>query len=1070
MRGAILCAVAIASLSAAFLQATAAEDLERGFAQPPDSAKPWAYWWWLDSNASKEGITRDLAEMRRQGIAGVLIFDAGIGGPLAPDGPVFMSDAWRELFKFAVQEADRLGLEASVNLCSGWNAGGTWVKPEHAAQKLVWSQVQVRGPAEVAQAPPQPPAVGGYYRDIAILAFRTSGEEGPTPTLTASSSYPNYPPALAADGDPKTRWISNGDKPGMGPRPDRPEFFSLEYPEPCTAASLYIVPYSDCGPRDCELQVSGDGKSFRTVARFVVEERQPKAIPFDEASGRVFRVVVTSSYAFQGKPDWNVQIGEIALLKKGQKPGIPRVTCESRSMVDLSAKMDATGRLPWQAPEGHWTILRLGHTLIGAKTSCTSPGAQGYEIDPYCREAMDVHFAATAGKLLADIGPLAGKTLKFTHIDSWELQGDPNWSPSLRDELGRRRGYDPLPYLPALAGKIVDSPEITQRFLWDFRRTLSDCIAANYYGRLRELSQQHGMGIHPESGGPCTPVKACIDALQILGISDIPMGEFWARQSEPSGPIAWADWTIKQAASAAHIYGRRLVQAEAFTTMGPNWEKDPFMLRDIGDHAFCCGVNRAMLCFYVHQPYLDRLPGYQWEAAGTHFDRNITWWPQIHAWLRYLARCQFLLQQGLFVADVCYFYGEGAPNFVSDRGRVSPPLPPGYDYDVCNAEVITDRMRVNNGRIVLPDGMSYRLLVLPERQDMSPAVLRKIAELAEAGATVVGPKPIRAPGLTGFPECDEMVKELADRLWGKCDGKTLNEHAFGRGRVTWGKALGGILRAGGAPPDLECRAGRQGARIDYIHRSAGEAEIYFVANLANRAEQADCTFRLSGKQPEIWNAVTGERWDATDWRIEDGRTVVPLEFAPRQSWFVVFRRPAEPLARRAPNFPTLEVIQELAGPWRVAFDPKWGGPESVVFEKLDDWTKRPEEGIRYYSGTATYHKTFDLSVPLGQPGKRLFLDLGKVQNVAAVRLNGKDLGVVWAAPWRVEITRAVKPSGNALEIDVVNLWPNRLIGDAKLTPENRLTRTNVQKFYTGQHPLLESGLLGPVTLRAERKE
>jgi len=1064
MRTALLHALAAVLASVASLRAAAVVDLAQGFAQPPDAAKPWAYWWWLDSNASKEGITRDLEEMKRQGIAGVLIFDAGIGGPLAPDGPVFMSNAWRELFRFAIAEANRLGLEASINLCSGWNAGGTWVKPEYAAQMLVWSQTQARGPGEVALTLPQPPIIGGYYRDVAVLAVKTTGEEGPTPKLAASSSYPNYPPALAADGDPKTRWISNGDRPGQGPKPDRPEFLSFEFAEPFPAASLYLVPYSDCGPRDCELQASSDGKSFKTVCRFVVEERQPKTVTFDEVSANAFRVVVTSSYPFQGKPDWNVQIAELALLKRGQKPGIPRVTCESRSVVDLTVKIDASGRLAWQAPAGYWTILRLGHTLVGAKTSCTSPGSQGYEIDPFSREAMDMHFAATAGKLVGDISPLVGKTLKYTHIDSWELHGDPNWSPDLRDEFKRRRGYDPLPFLPALAGKIVDSPEVTARFLWDFHKTLSDCIAANYYGRLRELSQQHGMGIHPESGGPCTPVKACIDALQILGISDIPMGEFWARQSEPAGPIAWADWTIKQAASAAHIYGKPLVQAEAFTTMGPNWEKDPFMLKDIGDHAFCCGVNRAMLCFYVHQPYLDRLPGHQWEAAGTHFDRNVTWWPLIHAWLLYLARCQFLLQQGLFVADACYFYGEDAPNFVSDRGRVSPPLPAGYDYDVCNAEVILTRMAVRDGRLVLPDGMSYRLLVLPEREDMSLAVMRKIAELVEAGATVVGPKPVRAPGLAEYPNCDEAVRGLADRLWGNCDGKTVKEHVFGKGRIICGKTLGDIFQACGALPDFKCKVAQQGARIDYIHRSVAGAEIYFVANLVSRAEQAECLFRVSGKQPEIWDAVTGERRDATDWRVEEGRTVVPLAFAPRQSWFVVFRRPATPPAQRTPNVPQLEAVHELTGPWRLKFDPKRGGPESVEFETLDDWSKRPEEGIRHYSGSAAYLKTFDLPEALRSAGTRLYLDLGKVQHLAAVRLNGKDLGVVWTAPWHVEITEATRPTGNALEIDVVNLWPNRLIGDAPLPPEKRLTTTNVQKFYKGKHPLLESGLFGPVRI------
>jgi len=329
---------------------------------------------------------------------------------------------------------------------------------------------------------------------------------------------------------------------------------------------------------------------------------------------------------------------------------------------------------------------------------------------------------------------------------------------------------------------------------------------------------------------------------------------------------------------------------------------------------------------------------------------------------------------------------------------------------------------------------------------------------------VVGPKPVRAPGLAEYPNCDEAVRGLADRLWGNCDGKTVKEHVFGKGRIICGKTLGDIFQACGVPPDFECKVAQQGARIDYIHRSVAGAEIYFVANLVSRAEQAECLFRVSGKQPEIWDAVTGERRDATDWRVEEGRTVVPLAFAPRQSWFVVFRRPATPPAQRTPNVPQLEAVHELTGPWRLKFDPKRGGPESVEFETLDDWSKRPEEGIRHYSGSAAYLKTFDLPEALRSAGTRLYLDLGKVQHLAAVRLNGKDLGVVWTAPWHVEITEATRPTGNALEIDVVNLWPNRLIGDAPLPPEKRLTTTNVQKFYKGKHPLLESGLFGPVRI------
>jgi len=935
----------------------APDDLASRFREPPESARCWTYWWWLDSYATKEGITRDLEEMKRQGIGGVLLFDAGEGKG-SPVGAVFMSDAWRDLFKHAIREAHRLGIEVGVNLCSGWNTGGTWVTPEHAAKKLVYAEATARGPNDVTLSLPQPGATDGYYHDIAILAFRT-GRPDP-----------------------------NG--PVEGKEGRRPSIKNWEL-------------------KSANRELRG----------------QSPGAQYDEYP------------AVAGEQD-----------------------CNSAEVLDLSDRTDNAGQLLWKAPQGNWTILRLGYTLLGSKTKCTSPGAQGYEIDFFSAEAMDMHFAQTGEKLAADAGEYLGKTLKYFHVDSYE-SGEPTWTPGFREEFRARRGYDMLPYLPVLAGRIVDSRETSNRFLWDHRRTIGDLFAERYYGRLRELSQRHGLGTHPESGGPFWPH---IDALQCEGINDIPMGEFWKRMQEPEGQVWWVqDYnicdTVKQAASAAHIYGKRLCQAEAFTSMGPNWEEDPFMLKDIGDRAFCAGLTRNVLCFYVHQPRLDIKPGYQWEAAGTHFDRNITWWNMIHAWLTYLSRCQFLLQQGLFVADVCYFYGEDVPNFVPAKTHMQPPLPVGYDCDTINAEALLGRMSVKNNRLVLPDGMSYRLLVLPDRPTMSPHALRKIRELVLAGATVVGPKPQRAPGLTGYPQCDTEVRQLADELWGDPNARLIEERSVGKGRIIRGKTLQQILQGDGIAPDFAYESELKDTSLDYIHRTIGKMEIYFISNQKNRTERATCLFRAGDERPQIWDAVTGQRWQATDFRQAEGRTILPLEFAPRQSWFIVFGGPRLS-AKRRPNSVKLTPVCELTGPWTVRFDPAWGGPESVTFEKLQDWTSRPEEGIKYYSGTATYHGTFDLPQSVG---KRLYLDLGTVKNLAEVRLNGENLGVVWTAPWRVEVSGLVQPKGNRLEIDVVNLWPNRLIGDANLPPEKQLTVTNVRKFKRDS-PLLESGLLGPVTL------
>lgn len=939
-----------------------ADEWDEGFAAPPASARPWAYWWWLDGYASREGITRDLEEMKRQGIAGVLLFDAGEGKG-SPVGSKFMSDAWRELFRNAVSEADRLGLEVGANICSGWNAGGTWITAEHAAKTVVWSWTPIEGPGNTTRELARPQTwEGDFYRDIAVLAL------------------------------PETA-------------------------RPADATGLKH---------------------------------------FDVKAARVYLN------------------GPAEMLEQEEEGPADDRDCDPDDIIDLTEKTDESGRLSWEVPPGKWSVLRVGYALLGAKTSCASPDTQGLEIDFFSAAAFDAHWAETGARMIADVGPLAGKTLKYVHDDSYEVVGpaptrlQQNWTPQFREEFTKRRGYDPLRYLPVLAGKIVGSRRISNRFLWDYRRTIADLFAAGHYARMHELARSAGLGTHPESGGPFWP---CIDALLLEGINDIPMGEYWKRVPEqPDGRIMWRDNyhicdTVRQAASAAHIYDKPVCQAEAWTSMGPNWEEDLFDLKDIGDEAFCAGLTRNVLCFSVHQPRLDIKPGYQWEAAGTHFDRNVTWWDQSRAWLEYLSRCQYLLQQGRFAADILYYYGEDAPNYVPAKTHMRPELPKGYDCDTCNADVLLNRLAVKDGRLTLPGGMSYRLLVLPERQTMSPRVIAKVRELVADGATVVGPRPQHSPGLSGYPACDEEVRKIAAELWGDAAGPKGRKIEFGKGRVFRHRPLWKILAADHVPPDFEYLRQAQDTRLDFIHRTSDRGEIYFVSNQLNRPEKAECLFRVTGRQPEIWDPVTGERRDAPLFEAKGERTSLVLEFAPRQSLFIVFRRPAGEPDPDGRNFPMFAAASELSAPWTVHFDPQWGGPESVVFERLEDWTRRPEPGIRHYSGRAVYEKTFDLPPALQGPGKRVYLDLGRFENVAQVRLNGKDVGVVWTAPWHIEISGAVQPVGNKLELAIVNLWPNRLIGDAGRPAEQRLTTTNVRKF-KADSPLLPSGLLGPVVLKA----
>ena len=1040
-------------LVAAPLAARAADELEQGFRTPPDAAKPWCYWWWLNGAASREGITRDFEEMRKQGIAGALLFDAGEAGVDAPRGPPFMSAAWRELYRHAVREADRCGLVLGVNLCSGWNAGGPWVTHEHAAKKLVSAQTVVTGPGRVTVALPKPPAAQGFYRDIAVLAALLPDGATAGCQLVASSQYRDYGPELAKDGAEETRWVSNGDKPGMGPMPEKPEFLQFDFAEPWTAAGLFLKPYSDCGPKEVEVQCSDDGRTFRPLMRVTLKPGAERTLAFDETRARNFRILFRSAHPYRDGASWNVQVAEIALLTKDQRTRkeLPaRPAWNPDRAVDVTRQMNPDGRLDWEVPPGRWQVLRIGCTLHGNAVKCVGSGPGGLEIDPMSAAAMDAHFAETGAKLIADAGPLAGKSLQYFHIDSWEL-GQPTWTPDMRGEFQRRRGYDPLPWLPAVLGRTVDSPERTRRFLQDYRRTAADLVAANYYGRLRELTRKGGLrGIHPESGGPF--FNHWIDALQCEGVNDVPMGEFWKRNGEPDGPVTHRhNPSLKQAACAAHVYGKRDCQAEAFTSFGDDWMDDPWSMKDIGDAAFCEGLTRNVLCFWIHQSRPDAKPGFQWAHVGTHFDCNLTWWPMSGAWLTYLARCQHLLRQGLFVADFAFLQDESIPGFIPPRPSQRPT---GFDYDVLNAEVLSTRAAAKNGRLVLPDGMSYRYLVLPQQPDaiLSPATLKKVEQLAEAGVTLIGPGALLASSTKtreGPPEA--------------------------------------VARADGLAPDLEFRDPAPEANFDWIHRRIGGTELYFISNQSARDTAARIVFRVAGKQPELWDAVTGGIRSLPEWREENGRTSVPLQFEPRQSWFVVFRKAGTGNRGGAQgNFPRWATVQELAGAWTVAFDPKWGGPAQIAFEKLEDWTTRSEEGIRHYSGIATYRTTFESNAR--DPGPAMHLDLGVVKNVARVRLNGRDLGVVWTAPWRVDITAALKDGVNELEIEVANLWPNRLIGDATLPADKRFTVTNVRTYDTmasGTYgcrtcaergktgkpaALLSSGLLGPVTIQSAGRE
>lgn len=1083
--------------------AFAQDELASKFQTPPASARPYVFWYWIDGNVTPEGIDADLNAMKRAGIGGVEIYN--IGGHGAQGKTKMLSPEWRALMKQAITRAGELGLEVDLNNSpGGWSSsGGPWITPEISMQKLTWSETRVQGGKH--DLLPQPAMNEGFYRDVAVLAFPTPKAEqleSPVPSLT--SSDPAFKGAVLFDGDESEFRVLS--KPPAG----QSQFLQLAYERPWLARSLRIVPQKYGMVPKGKLLASDDGQSWREVLAFPKgRNRASLDAVFTPTTARYWRVefegqeTVSLSELILGPryrlAEWTGKaiFDHYGLDKPSFTPGTLSAPEDCSipldSIVDVSAQMDSTGRLNWRVPPGDWTILRFGHTSTGQNTGPAGPGADGLECDKFDSAALDVHWANGMMPFFQDRE--IDQHVQYVHVDSYE-KGAQNWTGNFPREFKNRCGYDLLRYLPAVTGRVVENLETSERFLWDFRQVCCGLIAEKYFSHMRDLCHRHGKRFTLE---PYHQTQ--FNNVTVGSYADVPMCEFW------TGGLPGPYW-YKLGASPAHVYGKQLVGAEAFTAprnAGGNYTTDPWALKVLGDMAFCGGVNRYFCHVYVMQPWLDKAPGMTLAAFGTHFERTNTWFEQMPAFTRYVSRCQYLLSQGRFSADVLYFCGENNPNeSLAPEGPTA--MPRGYDYDVCDAQAILGKMKVQAGRLVLDSGMSYRILVLPGDEYMTPATLKQIRRLVQDGATVLGPRPMRSPSLGDQPAADDAVRKLAAEIWGDCDGKTVTEHSFGKGRVVWGKSVKDVLTCAGAAADFD--AGQVKSPINYIHRHLEDGELYFVANSGDFIQSANCAFRVVGLIPELWDPLTGSVRALPEYRLENARTVVPMRFEARQSFFVVFRKAIAgtegnwPGGKGVKNFPEIKPRIDLNGPWTVRFDSKWGGPkELVVFDQLEDWSKRPEEGIRYYSGKATYRKVMDLPKSLtlspAEAGKRtpqIYLDLGTVKNVAEVRFNGKSLGTVWCAPWRVEITGLARETGNELEIDIFNLWPNRLIGDEQLPedcewqrsghggmqlkklpqwllentprPSGRYTFSS-WKHFTKEDGLLPSGLLGPVRIMKE---
>jgi len=1260
-----------------------AQSLEEGFRQPPPATRPWCYWYWISDNISKEGITRDLEAMARGGIGEALIGNVFFKDTAAGDVKV-LSEPWWDIVEHAIREGGRVGVDIGMFNCPGWSqSGGPWITPAHAMRYLVSSETRVAGPATIDQllaAPSEP------FQDVAVLAF--PAPQSDSESLAAKTPQVTCVPAVAG-----LDRIVDGTRDTVCDAPAGAAQLTIDVTmsEPLTARHLTLVPGPLSWAAECELQAADRSGTFQSVRKFRFDRsnmevnvgpmpRGPVTVALAPVTASQFRLVLTGisgtvslaeldlSPAARLESFVEKQLGKMHptptpmwdtyLWPRQAELDQPALAVPPDQIIDLTHHLKPDGTLHWDVPAGQWVILRTGMTTTGTRNSPASPEATGLEVDKMNRQAASLHFDAFIGEILRRMPADERRALKHVVADSYEM-GSQNWTDDLAPVFRDRYGYDPIPWLPVLTGRIVGSADQSDRFLWDLRRLVADRVATEYVGGLRDLCRANGLQLWLENYGHW---GFPAEFLQYGGQADCLGGEFWL------GGLGAIE--CRAATSAASIYGLPRVSAEAFTG-GPLFQTMPSALKARGDWAFCEGINHFVLHVNIHQPWEDRLPGVNaW--FGTEFNRHNTWFEASRDWIMYLRRCCFLLQQGTRVADYAYFIGEDAPKMTGAR---QPELPPGCDYDYINAEVIASRLEVKNGLLTLPDGPSYRVLVLPELSTMRPALLRKIRDLVAAGASVWGSPPVRSPSLEGYPNHDSEVRQLAQEIWGEQKGAVL---------------LGGPPHAPRkqlpAEPDFQ-----SGAPLLYTHRATGSEHIYFVSNQRPQEVVTTAVFRVADRVPELWWPASGRIEYPGVYDAGKDSVSVPLNLQPHESVFVVFRRAApdanrivrvqhngnvildaksvpdtglaatsesadgvhdnftlalwakpsadtelvaeagtgagglgaarndaifpahgssfgagkhagsglaigrngvcvfehgatyfapllvhamplhdwthvaivyrdaqpslyingqlvhtglrstytvhpspaaggggrpfagemgavemipraldadqlatliksmvrpgvrppgsaigvlrdeegrlQILARQAGRFAlqsadgsqqTIEVNAvpkplSVDGPWDVRFDPRWGGPERIVFETLDDWTQRPEAGIRHYSGTATYRTKFVM--PRRQDGRRFWLDLGKVCDLAVVRLNGQPLGTLWMAPWRVEITDAVRSGENTLEVDVINAWNNRLVGDAKLPAEQRLTYLALP-LPTGNSSLLPAGLLGPVRIES----
>ncbi len=1068
------------------------------FQTPPHAAKPRVWWHWMNGNISKEGIKKDLEWMDKTGIGGFQNFDASLMTPvMVKEKLSYMTAPWKDAFKYTAKLAKEKGLEMAIAGSPGWSVtGGPWVKAGDAMKKYVWTEMVIEGGKEFNGSIKQAPSTTGpmqnahnpdsgfellggkpekpieFYQDIALLAYPIKENEQSTsdlePTITSTGGA--FSLSKLTDGD-----LENFDY--LEPKnPGEDTYIQYEFKNP---TKVYGVTFANEGYGEMavfrgagnnrSIQYSVDGTNFIEILKVPGLITAQNTLTFNPIVIKKIRLVYKTlppapagiEALFGGVPDTKpkgTQVSEFVVhttprvnlfeAKAGFVPWkenlneqiIAETGANSNEVIDLTSKLQADGSLKWDAPVGKWAILRFGYSLTGKKNHPASPEATGLEVDKLDREGVTRYLENYLDQYKDASGGLMGaEGLTHMILDSYEA-GHMTWTPAMFDEFKKRRGYDLKPFMPVLAGRIVNNSIESEKFLWDFRKTIGELIVENHYELIGELLAKRGMKRYTESHENGRIFLA--DGMDVKRKSDIPMSAMWQPGALADGKDeeVRSRGDIRESASVAHIYGQNIVAAESMTTVGNSYQPHPGSLKRTADMEMASGLNRFVIHTSVHQPLDNLVPGFALGPFGQWFTRQETWANQARVWVDYLGRSSYLLQQGKNIADILYYYGENH-NITSITQEALPKIPAGYEFDFVNSSALKDAISTSNKKLTSRGGTSYQVLFLdPSAQKMTLGTLNRLLSLAKEGVTVGGTAPETSPSLSDSKSnFDQVLKQL----------KALPN-------VQFGKDLGTMLLAKGVSPDVSIT--QNDAEILFQHRKNGEKEIYWLNSRTENENSANLSFRVSGKTPKIWNPETGEISNLS-YEIKNGRTEIAYQFKPWDALFIVFDGASK---QNKVSISTASIVSSktVDGPWKVSFQKDRGAPASISMNELQSFDQHADPAVKYFSGEATYSNKFEVSSM--EKGQKVQIDLGEVKNLAEVYLNGKYVKTVWKKPFVVDITDILNIGRNTLEVKVINSWVNRLVGDAQ-PGVNKITFIPMPLF-RADSKTEPAGLLGPVKI------